>query len=98
MIAPELASKLLDEVLYERVLAFVHLPGLFAFEQELWFELQELGVAKAPDVAKAMVDAALARAIEDPRRYIDIKPFGMDCDLCDEEAHERTRSKRRKPA
>ena len=47
LIAPDVASKLLAEVIYERVLSFVDLDGLYEFEQQLWHAVAESGIAES---------------------------------------------------
>ena len=91
MITPERATKLLDEVVYERVLGFLDLDGLFGFEQELWSALGECGVDEdhIGVEAKAMIDRALARIGDDPRRYGTFggaPALGFDCPDCLDEA------------
>lgn len=93
LLTPERAAKLLEEVVYERVLSFLDLDELYRFEQELWFALGECGIDEAAiaDEAKAMIDRALARLADDPRRYASFEPpgrdpLGFDCPDCAEEA------------
>ncbi len=94
LIPPEYATKLLEDLVYERVLGFLDLDGLYQFEQELWFALGECGVddAALAGEAKAMIDRALARLGDDPRRYAMFGPApgddspGLDCPDCAEEA------------
>jgi hypothetical protein len=103
LVTTEHATKLLEEVVYERVLGFFDLDGLFNFEQELWLALGECGMSEDAigDEAKAMIDRALARIADDPRRYATFGPpiggehaFGLDCPDCDDEA--RVRAQRRR--
>lgn len=98
LIAADVASKLLDEVIYERVLSFVDLDGLFDFEQQLWHAVRESGIAEneIADRVKDMVDAALKRLVDEPQRYMTLAAGdGFDCELCEEEArvnaHKRTK-------
>lgn len=101
LITPERATKLLDEIVFERVLGFVDLDGLYRFEQELWCALGECGLDddEIAEEAKAMIDRALARIADDPRRYATFgpgpgeHPFGFDCPDCIEEA--RVNAKRK---
>ncbi|HEX5061085.1 MAG TPA: hypothetical protein VFV99_17085 [Kofleriaceae bacterium] len=94
LMAPDQASKLLDEMVYERVLGFIDLDGLYDFERELWCAYDEAGIAdedEVPKIVKAMIDKALMRFCDEPRRYMDFgPPFGAapfdDCDLCAAEA------------
>ena len=51
----EQASKLLEEVIYERVVSFIDTELLFAFEHELWFAYD---VAGAADEEDGSIDAA----------------------------------------
>lgn len=93
LLTPERATKLLEDIVYERVLGFLDLDALYRFEQELWFALGECGVEEAAiaEQAKAMIDRALARLADDPRRYASFEPpgrdpFGFDCPDCAAEA------------
>jgi hypothetical protein len=94
LIAHDQASKLLDEVIYERVMSFIDLEGLFLFEQELWSAFDEAGCADDGDVpmrVKELIDRALMRFCDDPRRYLDFcGPTSAgsfdDCELCEQEA------------
>ena len=98
LLAPDKAGLLLDEVIYERVLAFIDLDGLFQFEQELWTAFDECGFSEedVPDLVKALIDKALHRVPDDPRRYSDLPSFGPaepfgDCELCEAEARMRAK-------
>lgn len=82
MISPGQASKLLDEVVFERVMSFIDLPNLCLFQQELEIALIEVGVDydEVAQVARQMVDDALHRVADDPR----VEAFGgRPCELCD---------------
>lgn len=94
MMTPEQASKLLDEVIYERVVRHIDVDGLHRFELELWLALQEVTGATDMVRARELIDRALVRFRDDPRRMIGASPFG-DCELCEEEAMENARKKRR---
>ncbi|HTL35849.1 MAG TPA: hypothetical protein VL326_22120 [Kofleriaceae bacterium] len=101
LLAPEQAGKLLEEVIYERVLSFVDLEGLFDFERELWCAYDEAGVADEEDVpalVKALIDRAIVRLCDEPRRYVDFsapfQPFPV-CELCEQEANEAATAKRK---
>jgi len=65
------AGEKLDDLVYERVLATVDLDALFMLEQELWCALSHVGVNQTivPDCAKALIDSALARLVDEPSRY-----------------------------
>lgn len=86
LIAPEHAARLLDDVLYERVLDCVDLQKLFLVEVELWVALAECEVAAndeaAKQIAKQMIDRALRRLPDDDRRYSLMPPFGPACADC----------------
>jgi hypothetical protein len=85
MMSPEQAGKLLDEVIYERVLRHIDIEALHAFELELWLALQEVTGATDIRQARELIDRALARFREDPGRAMSEAPFGH-CELCEEEA------------
>lgn len=107
LMSPERASELLEEAIYLRVLHFIDLDGLYAFEQELWGMLHEIGYEEdaVPDLAKALMDRALGRLPDESRRYVEVIPFANrragddspfgECELCEEEArvtaHKRTK-------
>lgn len=102
LIAPDVASKLLDEVIYERVLSFIDLDGLYDFEQQLWLAVGESDIPEdeIPARVKDLIDAALKRLVDEPRRYMTFGlPAGLgdgfDCELCEQEArinaHKRTK-------
>jgi hypothetical protein len=90
VITPEKAGKLLDEVVFERVVSFVDLQGLCLFQQELEFSLIEIGVDydEVAQVAREMVDNALQRLSED-ERLVAYEGGFTDCDLCEAEARKR---------
>ncbi len=81
MIAPDKAGKLLDEVVFERVLSFVDLPSLAFFQQELELALIEVGVEfdEVAQVAKQMIDDALRRLADLPRT-----DASNECALCEQ--------------
>jgi hypothetical protein len=81
VIAPDKAGKLLDEVVFERVMSFVDLPRLCLFQQELEVALIDVGVDydEVTQVAKQMVDDALHRLAELSRT----DEIG-DCALCEQ--------------
>lgn len=99
MIAADLAPKLLEDVIYERVIRHIDVAGLHRFELELWLSLREHASEEMSfGTARAMIDRALDRFRTDPRRIESDSPFG-DCELCAEEAAEAvSESERRRPA
>jgi hypothetical protein len=89
LIAPDKAAKLLDDVLYERVLRCVDLQALLVIEVDLWVALSEYE-PQADDehtrrVAKEMIDRALARLPDEDRRHAMVRPFGDECPDCEDE-------------
>lgn len=57
------ATKLLDEVVHDRMRELIDFCGLLDFEQELWRALHECGLARAdvPLISAQMIARALAR-------------------------------------
>jgi hypothetical protein len=99
LLGPDQASKLLDDVLYERVLGCIDLQALFMVEVDLWVALSDACVADedgAKRVAKDMIDRALRRLPDEERRYGPMRPFGFECADCEEELLENTKRKRGK--
>lgn len=100
LMTPEQASKLLDEVVYERVVGCIDFDALFQFEQELWHALYECGlddegVIQATD---QLIERALARAGTDPRRHCSDETYAevlADCELRDKLARDAERDKKR---
>jgi hypothetical protein len=100
LLRPDQASKLLDDVLYERVLGCIDLEALFMVEVDLWAALYESDVTDevtAKRLAKEMIDRALRRLPDEERRYGMVRPFGSECADCEEELLEAATRKRRKP-
>lgn len=100
LLAPAQAAKLLDDVLYERVLACVDLQALFVIEVDLWVALSECEVTPdekaARRMAKAMIDRALRRLPDEERRYSLVRPFGTECPDCEDERLDAAKSQRRR--
>lgn len=103
LLSPAQAARLLDEVIYERVVDAIDLRAIHAFECELSQLLLDLGpMAESPlGAAKVMIEAALARLPSDPRRYL--SPGGYaddDCPLCslDADAPDAPDARRPEPA
>jgi hypothetical protein len=89
LLAPHQAAVLLDEVIYEQVLACIDLEALYQLEQSLTMTVADFEGAgdRAADLAKALVDRALLRLPDDVRRCLHAfghPPFA-GCELCDEE-------------
>lgn len=92
LLAPDKASKLLDEVIYERVLGCIDVDALLHFECELSCAFDECGFrdsVHALDLAKDMIDRALHRACEERwqahlRRGRSSALESWDCESCDE--------------
>lgn len=100
MIAQATAAKLLDDVLYARVLECLDVRKLFMIELDLWVALcdsQGEPEARARELAKNMIDRVLTRVVGDPDRYAPLEPFGMECDLCGDEVDEAPAKQRRPP-
>jgi hypothetical protein len=92
LLAPHQAAVLLDQVIYEQVLACIDLDALYQLEQSLTMTVAEYegDGDRAADLAKALVDRALTRLPDDVRRYLHAvsgPPFG-GCELCEEEARQ----------
>ena len=99
LIAAEQASKLLDEIVYERVLSCIDLGALFHFELDLWIAVHECGQLsedEAREIATQMIDRALHRIADDDQRYAILQPFGQPCDLCEEEEFAARRNAKQK--
>lgn len=99
MIAQATAAKLLDDVLYSRVIECIDLSKLMLIELDLWAALAEqvpdaeLSEGTVRQEAKAMIDRALARFASADDRYAVLQPFGMDCPDCDDEIAESRRGR-----
>jgi hypothetical protein len=89
LLAPHQAAVLLDEVIYEQVLACIDLEALYQLEQSLTMTVADFegGGDRAADRARALVDRALLRIPDDVRRYLHAfgHPSFAGCELCDEE-------------
>jgi hypothetical protein len=100
LLAPGQAAKLLDDLLYERVLGCVDLQALFIIEVDLWVALCECEIAADDDaakqIAKAMIDRALRRLPDEERRYSLVRPFGTECPDCEDERLDAANSQRRR--
>jgi hypothetical protein len=97
LLAPHQAAVLLDQVIYEQVLACVDLDAMYQLEQSLTMTVADFegDGDRAADLAKALVDRALLRIPDDVRRYLHAvsgpSPFA-GCELCDDEADQAARS------
>ena len=98
LLAPEQAGKLLEDVLYERVLRCVDLEALFLIEVDVWVALCECKAAQddvaGKRMAKAMIDRALRRLPDEARRYSLVAPFGAECADCEAELLASTKQAR----
>lgn len=107
LLPPEQAGKLLDELVYDRVLDCIDLDTLLTFECELACAFDECtreGHARGCDLAKEMIDRALDRA-RDQRWEAHLRnsvpftePWGCEdsdnCELCNEVASAPKRNER----
>jgi hypothetical protein len=93
VIAQEHAAKLLDDVLFARVVECVDLAKLLGVELDLWAAIceQTESEATARENAKLLISRALTRLADSDERYAPIQPFGMDCPDCDDEIRESRR-------
>jgi hypothetical protein len=94
LLAPDKASKLLDEIIYERVLACIDVDALLHFECELSCAFAECrfdGAAGSSELAREMIDRALHR-VRDERWQAHLRSgrsiAAWDYDSCDEIAPE----------
>ena len=98
LLSPDQATRLLDDVLYERVLGCIDLRALFMIEVDLWVALSECEVCadddEAKHLAKQMIDRALSRLHDEDRRYGPVRPFGFECPDCEDEVSADARQKR----
>ena len=101
-LAGEQAAALLDRLVYEQVLACIDLDELYRLEQSiavLAAELDGVAEAQATELARAMLDGALARLPGDVRSYLRAEWIDLtDCPLCEEEAAEDKAAAGDKPA
>jgi len=98
VIGQDKAAQLLDDVLYTRVMECVDLRKLLMVEIDLWASLSECVSGSEKELraeAKAMIDRVLARFAHADDRYDPVQPFGMHCDLCEEEAVEHRKKQRK---
>ncbi len=82
LLAPEQAGRLLDEIIYERVLGCIDVDALLTFECELSCAFEECGFEGDPNVANLvteMIDRALHRAREE-RWHVHLRR-GRSCEL-----------------
>lgn len=91
MIPPMLADKLLDDVIYARVLSCIDLEELSRFEQELWASVYDVGPSdeESLEIARTMLDRAFTRVQRDPRRYTLQFDDGSNCERLERAAQER---------
>jgi hypothetical protein len=99
LLRPDQAAKLLDDVLYERVLGCIDLEALFMVEVDLWVALSESDVGDddtAKLLAKDLTDRALRRLPDEERRYGPMRPCGFECEDCEDEVLEIAKRNRGK--
>lgn len=94
LLTPAQAQVLLDQVIYEQVLACLDLDALFRLEQSLTTLIGELdGIAddRVCELTKAMLDRALLRLPDDVWCYLRAGdgPPGGGCAACEEAAPPR---------
>jgi len=90
---PGQTAILLDQVVYEQVLACVDLDALYSLEQSITLlagDLDGIGPDRAAELAKTMLDRALLRLPDDMRRYLRaVSWMACDgCELCDPDARQ----------
>jgi hypothetical protein len=66
-----MAARLLDDVIYQRVLGCIDLEELALLEQELFMSARAVGRSDEQSLllARDILDGAFARIQHDPRRY-----------------------------
>jgi hypothetical protein len=71
VIGTEMATRLLDDVIYQRVLGCIDLEELALLEQELFMSAHGVGRSDEESLllAREILDRAFARIQHDPRRY-----------------------------
>jgi hypothetical protein len=84
---------LLDQVVYEQILACVDLDALYSLEQSITLlagDLDGIGPDRAAELAKTMLDRALLRLPDDMRRYLRaVSWMACDgCEICDPDARQ----------
>jgi hypothetical protein len=91
VITADLANKLLDDVIYQRVLSCIDLEALSMLEQELWASVYDTGTSDDDSfrLAQDMLDRAFARIQRDPRRYLLQCDDGSACARLERAAQER---------
>jgi len=72
VIGTEMATRLLDDVIYQRVLGCIDLEELALLEQELWMSVRAVGrdADESLQHAREILDRAFARIQNDPQRYV----------------------------
>jgi hypothetical protein len=93
LLAPARAARLLDDVIFTRVVELIDLPRLYDLEALLALQLEGLGASsdEARATAKAMVDRALMRVARTSRKWTRWAPpcahdahdaHGTACEIC----------------
>ena len=97
LLAPDKAAKLLDDVLYERVLGCIDLEALFMIELDLSIALTDAEVGDehyAQRLAQELVDRALRRLPGEVRRNGFMRPCISPCPALDDEVLDAAKRKR----
>jgi len=89
LLAPEHASRLLDDVIYEQLAGLVDFDGIWQLEQILAMsmcDMDSVSEDEMVELSKGLIDRAWHKLADDPRRYarFSSEPFG-ECELCEEE-------------
>ena len=104
LMPPEKAAQLLDDLVYERVIACVDLDELYRFEQELWCALGDCGLDADAVITATdeLIRIALTNVADDERRHVrHMSPASYEttlreCDRIEREHHERLRAEANK--
>jgi hypothetical protein len=94
LLTPAQAAILLDQVIYEQVLACIDLDELYRVGHSLTLMIDELdGIPadRVSDLARSILDRAVLRLPDDLRGYLRVSEYAARdaCFLCEEEARQR---------
>ena len=100
LLTPAQAAALLDQVVYEQILECVDLDALYHVAQSLDTMIGEVeGIPddRVGELARSILDRALLRLLDELRGYLGVSEWASrdDCVLCQAEAREARRAKRR---